>query len=325
MGVREPALQNALVAGDHDLGFAAVGDEGEARALEGEVALVRLHRRLDHARRQLQVTLVEAPFEHHGALDEEDDLLEHARGIAPAADRVEPLEDLSSALVLLRLDAGGAEHLDVLVGPRHLDLAAGKAVAVGQVAGLEPRHLHLQRGLVELRAQPADRSGEAQATLLPEHRLERKALDDGGELLGQRLRDGPTRHDDAQEAVAQLEILLVDALLAGETRRRLLAQVLGRPLHPAIRLALGDLGHEESEPARPDIDASPQLRKPALAELRLGLAARGGRQLFAADLKQQARQGTPRRARPRAGRGCGRDRCSRRARSPRSPRAHRGG
>ena len=129
-------------------------------------------------------------------------------------------------------------------------------MAVGQVAGLEPRHPTFSVVLSSF-AQPADRSGEAQATLLPEHRLPgtQGPRRRGGELLGQRLRDGPTRHDDAQEAVAQLEILLVDALLAGETRRRLLAQVLGRPLHPTIRLALGDRGHEESEPARPDIDA----------------------------------------------------------------------
>ena len=124
-------------------------------ALERKVALVRLHRRLDDAWRQLQEALVEAPLEHDRALDQEDDLLDHPGRVAPAADRIEPLEDLAAALVLVGLDPGSPQDLDVLVGARQLDLAAREAVPVGQVSGFEPGDRDLQRRLVELGAEPA--------------------------------------------------------------------------------------------------------------------------------------------------------------------------
>ena len=197
---------------------------------------MRLHRRLDDARRELEETLVEAPLEHRRALDEEHHLLEHAGGVAPTADRVEPLDDLAAALVLLRLDAGGSQHLDILVGARQLHLAARKAVAVRQVTRLQPGDLDLHRCLVELRAEPAHRPGEAQPILLPDHRLaERQAVDDGGELLGQGLRDRTPGHDHAEKAVARLELVLGDALLAGKPGSGLLPQVLGRAPEPSGR------------------------------------------------------------------------------------------
>ena len=165
--VCEPSFEDTLVAGDDHLGIAAVGHEGEPRAFEREVALMRLHRCLDHPGRKLEEALVEAPGEDDGALDEEDDLLEHAGGVAPAADRVEPVEDLAAALALLRLDARGAQHLDVLVRPRHLHLAPGEAVAVREMPGFEPRDPDLQGRLVELRAQPAHRPARSAGRPFP--------------------------------------------------------------------------------------------------------------------------------------------------------------
>ena len=277
--VLEPSFEYALVAGDDHIGLAAVGDEGEAGALEREVPLVRLHGRLDDAPRKLQEPLVEAALEHGRALDKEDDLFDDAGGVAPAADRVESLDDQAAALVLLRLDTRRTEHLDVLVCPPQLDLAAREPVPVGQVAGLEPGHVDLQRLPVELGAQPADGPREAEPVLLPDHRLaEGQSLDDRRELLGQRLRDRPARDDDAEKAVAHHEVLHGDALLAGEPRRRCVPQVLRRALHPAVGLVFGNLGHEQREAPRTDVDAAlPQLREPALAQLRLGLATRRGR------------------------------------------------
>ena len=92
-GILEPRLQHLGVARAHELRVAAVDDHGEAVPLDREVALVRLHRRDDHLRRELQEPLVEAAFEHVWILDKMHDLGELAAGVAPPADRVEPGDD----------------------------------------------------------------------------------------------------------------------------------------------------------------------------------------------------------------------------------------
>ena len=109
--VVEPALEHALVAADHERRIAAVGDEGEAGAREREVALVGLHRRLDHPRRQREEALVEAALQHDRALDEVDDLVELPERVAPAFGQ--PRDDLPPALGRVRLDAVRPQRLGV--------------------------------------------------------------------------------------------------------------------------------------------------------------------------------------------------------------------
>src|SRR5204863_9344363 len=70
--VLEPRLEHLRVAGRDDVGLAAVRDQREAVALDREVALVRLHRRHDHALRKLKEALVEAAVKHNRLLDEVD-------------------------------------------------------------------------------------------------------------------------------------------------------------------------------------------------------------------------------------------------------------
>ena len=94
------------MSGRDDLPLAAVCDQREAVSLDREVALVRLHRRHDHALRQLEKALVEAALEHDRLLDQVDDFGELAAGVAPAADRVQPFDDQPPALVCNRLDVG---------------------------------------------------------------------------------------------------------------------------------------------------------------------------------------------------------------------------
>ena len=289
---------------------------------------MRLHGRLDDPGGQLQEALVEAPLEDDRALDEEDHLLDDPGRVTPAADAVQALEDLAPAFLLLRLDARGPQRLDVGIGLGQLDLVTGEAVTVGQVPGLDAGHLEPDRLLVELGAEPADGPREAQAVLLPDHRLaEAEPAHDRLEPLGQGLGDRPARNDHAEEAVSHLEVVLGDPLLAREAGGGFLPQMLRRPLHPAIGLALGDLGNEKRDPA-----AARRARfrpPPARAASARGAALRPrGRRMPAAPRSRSQTAGSARDSRSfrrRCERACERDRCRRRARSPRSPRARRAG
>src|SRR5205807_2408123 len=113
--VLEPRLEDLGVAGGDDIRLAAVRDYGETRAAEREVALVRLHRRLDHAPRQREVALVEAALEHERLLDEVDHLLEHVAGVAPALKRVQPLDDRPPATRAVGIDTRREQRLRIRV------------------------------------------------------------------------------------------------------------------------------------------------------------------------------------------------------------------
>ena len=320
--VLEAALEHVLVPSADDVRLAAVRDDGEAVAPEREVALVSLHRRLDHALRQREVALVEAALEHERPLDEVDHLTENPGGVAPLAELVEPLADHALALGRVGLDPGGAERLLVGLRARDLDLA-------GEEAPPERRAVAPQRLLVELLAGPADRSREAVAALVPAHRLrEGEPVDDAPHPVEEQLAPQLlARNARPQEAVAHLELVLGQAVLAREAGRRLLAPRLGRALHGRVRCPLRQVVDADGEPARPDVELrrlDAEVRPDELGELRLGLVARARGELLAADLKQQrrhvpvpprlvqpARRG---RAAPPPARGRARGRCRRRAR-----------
>ena len=125
---------------------------------------MRLHRSHHHALGKLQKALVERPFQNGHALDQVHDLLEHAARIAPAARRrVEARHDLAAPLFGIRLDPCTAKPLDVLARVWHFDRTVGEAMAEGCVAD--------RRLAVELGKQPAHWAREANAALVPAHRL----------------------------------------------------------------------------------------------------------------------------------------------------------
>src|SRR2546430_152473 len=187
---------------DDDLRLTAVRDDRETRPLDREVALVRLHGGHDYPLGQLKEALVEAAFEHDRLLDQVDDLVELAAGIAPASNRVEPFDDLAPPLFGDRLDVGRSKRFHVGRRAGNRDSAVREAVAEGRFAN--------DRLVVELREHPAHRARETDPALIPSHRpREREAAHDPVDLLGENLAKLAAGKGDAEEAIAQFE--LVDA------------------------------------------------------------------------------------------------------------------
>jgi hypothetical protein len=117
--------------------------------------------------------------------------------------------------------------------------------------------------LVELRAEPADGTSEAKPVAVPAHRLrEREPTHELVQPCGQRLGERPPRDHDPEMAVANLELLGADAMLARESLRRLLAQRFRRAPDPLIRLALRNVLAQEDEPPRRRIDVSTEDGNP---------------------------------------------------------------
>ena len=243
-------------------------------------------------------------------LDEEDDLLEDAVGIAPAADRVEGLDDLAPPLLGVRLDVGATQHVEIGRCLRDRDRPGCKSVAVGAVAHDPVRVDHGER--------PAHGARKAQAAAVPAHRLrEREPAQDRVQLFGEDLGEQPSRHLHAEEAVARLELFDRDAVALCEARGRLLGDLHGRPFHPLVRRPFRDVLDEHRQPTRRDEDAAglgPEHVPAQLRQLPQRLVTRRSGQLFAADLNQERRHRLPRRAGRSGARACGRGRCTRHAR-----------
>ena len=119
--VVEPPFEHRLVPRTDDLRVTAVGHEREPVPSKREIALMRLHRRHYDSLRELQEPLVERARNHLDALDEIDHFLEHPRRIAPVTETVQSNGDLTSPLLRIRLDAGRAQGLGVLVRMSDLD------------------------------------------------------------------------------------------------------------------------------------------------------------------------------------------------------------
>ena len=313
-------FEHALVVPAHDLGVAAVRDEGEPVAAERERALVVLHRRRDDALGKAQEALVEGTCLHPHALDEIDDLLEHVLRVAPPAELVQALDDLPVPGGAVRLDSDAAKHLRVLLRRRHIDRAGSREpMAVRDAARRDPFDVHAHRLVAELCAEPAHGARESEVRAPAHGASEPKLCDDRGEPLREHLDDGPTRHRDAEEAVAYLELLRGDAVTPREPCGSALSQVLRRPLQPLVGRSPGKLVDEERESARTEIEVARPRREVAqreVRELNARLAAGGRRQLLGPDLKQERRHRPPApgRAERRRARGCGRGRYTRPAR-----------
>ena len=87
--VLQPPTDDVLETAAHRLRVSAVRDEGKAVLPKREGADVVLDRGLDDPARKLQIALVEPPVDDDGVLDQEDDLLENAVRVAPAAELVQ--------------------------------------------------------------------------------------------------------------------------------------------------------------------------------------------------------------------------------------------
>ncbi len=329
-GVVEAVLEHGAIAGQNRLRIAPVGDDSEAVPTERKIALMRLHRRLDHPLRDPQEPLVEGRVEHERLLHQVDDLLQLSERVAPVAMLGERRLDLPPPLPLVGLDAGAADGLGVCAGRGDRDRAVGEPVPVGDLPRRYAGERDRDRLVVELRECPADRPREAELRA-PAHRLpELQALDDRGKPLRQNLPELLAGDRHSEEAFAFLKGVGLDTMTFGEAGGGLLPQRDGRPLHPLVRRAPRQILDADNETARTD----PHLRRRA-AELLLDergqllqcLPAGTGRQLLAADLKEELRHRSRvrRSFRRRRARACARARCRRRARSRRSRRVRRAG
>ena len=359
--VLQARVEDVLVAAGDDAGVGGVavrdGQERRAQlalgALEREVALVALHRRHQHARRQLQVAGVEPPGHDAGPLDEEHDLLELAARIAPGGARlggggVEVGDDPRPAALVVGDHGRRLEGLVVARGRADLRRAAQEAVALADVARDEAVQLEGDGALVDLGDDPPHRAREAQAgALAPAHGLrEAQAADHARHHLGHQVVDRAALLADLGEDEAAA-VLLVDQqvahgdpLPAGEAlggAGRRPALVEGRlrrwPPHApgARRHPVGQAGRDQGEAARRDRQLHPVRGLQAEGGERGGqqprglgddLAAGARRELLAADLDEEVRhapapgRGPRARARraPRGPRACVLARCTRPAR-----------
>ena len=211
---------------------------------------------------------------------------------------------------------------------RDLDLAAREAVPVGRcrTRGRRPRP---DRLLVELRAEPADRAARSAGRPSPRPSTCRSARPAtiSASRSGSASSIGRPGTVDPEEAVAHLEIVHGDALLAREALAAAFSRsVLGRapaPTRPArARAALVD---EEREPPRTDEDACrlpPKRRQPSAR----AAAPRASRHAEAGSSSQpisssRLGKGLHVELGDARARGCEPGRCTRPARSRRSRRA----
>ena len=191
------------------------------------------------------------------------------------------------------LDVRRPQRVGVLLRGRDLELTVSEAVAEG-LAGAR------QRLPVELLAVPPHRPREAMAARVPAHRLrELEPVDDRAHPLEQRLSaQRLPRHAGPQVAVPLLEVRLGEPVALREAGGGLLPPLRGRPLHELLRGGLRQLVDDERDPARAYIDmrcVHSQVATDELGKLTFGLPARRGRQLLAAELKQQRRHRAARR------------------------------
>ena len=283
--VVEAALEHADVARHDQLRLAASRDEREAVAAEREIALVRLHRRVDHATRKPEERLVERRFEHDRPLGHVHDLVELSQRVVRGPELVEPLDDPPAPLVLVGLDACRAQRIEISSGVGDLDSAGDEPAPERRLAG--------DRLAVELDEHPADGAREAPAVVAPPHRLrEGKPEDELVELLLHDLGQRPPGQLDAEPAVALLERAWCNAVLAREAFLRRVRRARRRTGDPGRRRLGGRVLDEEGDAAGRDEDLrrlEPEGCAHVVAELGLGLVAGRGRKLLAADLNQQAR------------------------------------
>ena len=302
---------------------AAVRDEGEPVASEREGPNVVLDRRLDDAARELEIALVEAAVEDDAAT---------RRGTRPRrgrrAGRVQPPSPSSAPTICLRRSS--------LSGSTSAARSASAYPAASAISiGPDEKRCPYERSptiRVELSiAQPpAHRPRKAQAAVVPAHRLrEREAPRRAASTCsGSTSASGFPATATPRKPSRSSSSSTATPWRFAKPGRGLVPHRDRRPLHPLVRRLLRHVLREHGEPARRHehparLDSASTPRQ--LRQLPFRLAARRRGQLLAADLNQERRHRSPRRAGRSGARACGRARCRRPARSPTRRRARRAG
>ena len=311
---------------------------------EREVALVRLHRSLDHAVGKLEEALVEAaprerPATRRGRRPRR--ALRPGRSSSPRASSPSTIEP--AALVGVGDHAGFCERPLVVGSVGELTDAGDEAMAVGGAARGNRLRPDLDRDRVVLGAQPADGPGKAEllGSTGPRHglaRAERRPRPATGARRASGGRPAPPdvvrREPSSSSTASPSPRAKPSAACVGFPSSNATASAGPRcssprcvgleARRPRARAAVG--------PTSPRPARRRSAGEPALVQLcPRPTRQNGGGQLLAAELKQQRAHAAGFRCRargrpaPRAARGRARARCSRRARSRRSRRARRAG
>ena len=328
-GIREARADDALVSADDRvgaLGVAVVHDDERAREravrrLDGEVALVRLHRGLEDLARHAQERLVEPPDRHRRILDEVHDLGERllrrdgAPALALAATASTPSRmkrarssaSSTTRAALQRVEStrprgGTSIGLELRKRWPHTRRPAVRpANSTGTTSGAEEReeraHGPDEAGVAappSLRLRPVQiaRQRDASSSGSTSSAGQSLALDDGVDVLAAAL-------------LAADQVLDRDALAAGEALRGLRRRTVGveggldrgalRP-HLQIVLTLGQRGDHDApagEVRRTSRSSAYSSRASLSAfggevlQLRGGRVQRPGRHLLDADLEDE--------------------------------------
>ena len=219
-------------------------------------------------------------------------------GIAPVAERVEPLHDQAAALSGVDDDSRFAERALVVGGVLDHDLSGREAVACGSITRGDGVGADVDRRRAVLGAEPADRPRKPDLVGLREARDPRHGLPcaEAERDLPEPVAQGGRLAATPDVAVAKLELVHGEAEPAREALGRFRRLALGegdRLRRPALLLAslfeLEVLDDERDAP-RPDERerrAAAERRRPTLKQLLLRPATERGGKLFAADLEEE--------------------------------------
>ncbi len=297
LGVGETRGDHALVAGAHDLRFAAGdiadgderGQEAAVGRMDGEVTLVILHHRHQRFRRHAQETLGEASGQRHRPFHQRRDLgqqfvVEIGLAVNTRRRRANLLADQLTALVEV------GDHVAGIAQRGRVILGRGQGNGVGMVetvaecrrACAHTEDLGVEVLMAEQQHRPVHRTRKGDAGNAPGHALARRQLERrlGGrgrqQLVGRRATAGLLKEEIlALAGIALLQIGNGNAMARGETGgglRRLAAGIEGgthrRPamLDRALGLALGHALDDHRQAARGGVAARRAVGEPESIE-----------------------------------------------------------
>ena len=280
VGVRQAGPHHPLVARAHRARVHAlhvrhrdeVRQEPAVPVDQVEVALVALHGGDEGLGRDLEEARVESARQGHGPLHQAGDLAEqglvdHRAPAEVGGDRLDlPADALAPRPEVDQHPAGGLQPLGVLAG-RGQGHGAGvvEAVAAALAPRAHPQHLRGHHVRAEEHDHPVHGAHELHLPVAPAHALgdgqarQRLLGDPGEQAHGRRPDLGAAVHEPAAlVGLEPLDLGDVDAAGAGEAERRLCRPAFGvvrgaqrraPALHGLVGLAVGDLPHEDRQPA----------------------------------------------------------------------------
>lgn len=214
----EPGVGQARI--DHPLGalsdrpapiVAIVHDrqksrEQRAAGADRKVLLVVSHRRHQNLLRELQIGRIEPAGDHAGMLHEIRENGDEIRVVLDGASRLRgegarSVEQTLGPLLAVGLHAPFPHLREIVVKRRHLDVVVGKEpVPAGRPPGGNAEDVHRDHGARKERHDSMNRADEEMLAGAPPHHF-RKAhrAENGGNDLGQELRDDSARHRAARD------------------------------------------------------------------------------------------------------------------------------